>query len=125
MKFLISCLLLRRGNLILLSCPKTERIWLPSHNKPLLTLRFSGLIPMTNALSDSLSLWLPASAVNLAIEINSLSRFSKRTTAWSVIANSVTRLTIATWFQVFFISCYGFFSTFPHSTNTLSVSGYI
>ena len=60
----------------------------------------------------------------LASEINSLPRFSKRTAGSSRLAACLNRLTVTTWFQALFSTCYGCFSVFPHSTTALSDSRY-
>jgi len=74
----------------------------------------SGLNPVTNRALTRRTL-LPAFyrfrfAFLLATRMNSLPRFSKRTTESSALASSVTRLTIGTWFQALLIGCYPFFS---------------
>ena len=78
---------------------------------------------------SSLSLRLPTSVVNLAVDQNSLARFSKRTIRRCSILSDFVASTpyrsVTVWFQALLTSRQGHFSAFTHATIALSVSGRI
>ena len=62
-----------------------------------------------------------AQSITLATEVHSLARYSKRTLQLHKAAACYPY-----WISGLFTACYGYFSTFPHGTSTLSVyDGYL
>lgn len=71
----------------------------------------------------------PRRAVNLAVDQNSLARYSQRITRRRSILSDFVAFapctSVTVWFQALFTSRQGHFSAFTHATTALSVSGRI
>src|SRR2546425_565982 len=69
----------------------------------------------------------PRRAVNLAVDQNSLARYSQRITRRRSILSDFVAFapctSVTVWFQALFTSRQGHFSAFTHATSALSVSG--
>src|SRR2546422_9981587 len=69
----------------------------------------------------------PRPAVNLAVDQNSLGRYSQRITRRRSILSDFVAFapctSVTVWFQALFTSRQGHFSAFTHATSALSVSG--